>query len=436
MINTQKMMNVKTIWEQFLKSEEEPIKFEEESLKPEEESLKSEPITFDETKKKLETTYKLVVKESSAYPSLYLIHQGPESDNNNDFVRLCNGLIVEKETNKLVCCTFPKCYENNESLEINVSDDITVQKCIEGTLVRVYYYKDNWVFSTKRSIDASHSSWLSSKSFKDLFLEIVPMEVVETFDKKYVYSFIICHHENAIVVPIEGIAESVVYLICKRDAETFEECPLGKISGRPKILLVPDEEIMSENIIEDLNKRLSTENIDCQGYIICDKSLNRQKIDSTKYNEIRELWGNNNNRLYRYLELRRATSIENNVLKKYLKHFARDFSLFAAYEEKISTLCFLTHKFYYLKFVKKEQVDIPYYLRKIIYKVHKAFLNDRVETTLEKIKILIFGEDIPLVYHALSNIIDKETESNKELEENKQTTQEQTTQTVQEQTNI
>ncbi len=388
MVNTKKMMNVKTIWEQF---------------------LESVPQTFDEVKKKLETTYKLVVKESPVYPSLYLIHQGPESDNNDDLVRLCNGLIIEKETNKLVCCTFPKCYENNESLEINVSDDCTVQKCIEGTLVRVYYYQDNWVFSTKRSIDASTSSWLSPKSFKDLFLEIVPMEVVETFDKNYVYSFIICHHENAVVVPIEGIAESVVYLICKRDAETFEECLLGKISGRPKILLVPDEEIVSdETLIEDLNKRLSTENIDCQGYIICDKSLNRQKINSTKYNEIRELWGNNNNRLYRYLELRRATSVENNVLKKYLKHFAKDFSLFATYEEKISTLCFLTQKYYYTKFVKKEQVDIPYYLRKIIYKVHKAFLNDRVETTLEKVKILIFSEDIPLVYHALSKIIDEE----------------------------
>ncbi len=388
MVNTKKMMNVKTIWEQF---------------------LESVPNSFDEVKKKLETTYKLVVKESSVYPSLYLIHQGPESDNNDDLVRLCNGLIIEKETNKLVCCTFPKCYENNESLEINVSDDCTVQKCIEGTLVRVYYYQDNWVFSTKRSIDASTSSWLSPKSFKDLFLEIVPMEVVETFDKNYVYSFIICHHENAVVVPIEGISESVVYLICKRDAETFEECLLGKISGRPKILLVPDEEIVSdETLIEDLNKRLSTENIDCQGYIICDKSLNRQKINSTKYNEIRELWGNNNNRLYRYLELRRATSVENNVLKKYLKHFAKDFSLFATYEEKISTLCFLTQKYYYTKFVKKEQVDIPYYLRKIIYKVHKAFLNDRVETTLEKVKILIFSEDIPLVYHALSKIIDEE----------------------------
>ncbi len=386
--------------------------------------FESETLPFEEVKKTLETTYKLVVKESDSYPSLYLVHQSAESDNNNDFVRLCNGLIVEKETNKLVCCTFPKCYENEENVvsDTNLSDDITVQKCIEGTLIRIYYYQDNWVFSTKRAIDASKCSWVVQKSFKDLFLEIVPMEVVETFDKNYVYSFIICHHENAVVVPIDGISNSVVYLICKRDKETFEECPLGKISERPKILLVPDEEFISETLIEDLNKRLSTENIDCQGYIICDKSLNRQKITSTKYNEIRELWGNNNNRLYRYLELRQGTTVENNLLGKYLKHFSKDFSLFTYYEEQISTLCFTVHKYYVLKFIKKEQVDIPYYLRKIIYKVHKAFLNDRVETTLEKIKILIFGEDIPLVYHALTKIIDaqrEETCSQTNIVENK-----------------
>ena len=380
------MIDIKTIWKQF-------------------ETFSYVKVVEELAKK----PYCLGIRESQVYPNLYLIHQTPESDNSEDIVKICNGLIVEKETNKLICCTFPKCDEGSENLGSTFSNEIIIQKCIEGSLIRVYNYNDQWLFSTKRSIDAEHSKWLSQKSFKELFLDIVPMEVVEGLDKGYAYSFIICHPENAVVVPVE---KPIAYLICKRNVETFEESDLVLNICHEKIKLIPNENIEyysnKENLFDQLKKKFNGV-IDSQGFIISDSLYNRQKIVNPKYDEIRGLWGNTKNRLFRFLELRQSTATENNLLEKYVKAFPNDISIFGSYEMKLSELAELVHKFYYAKFIKKETVETPYYLRKIIYKVHKAFLMDRTETKLEKIKILLFSEDIPLVYKALNCMMEEQS---------------------------
>ena len=65
---------------------------------------------FDSLKQVLESDlYNLKIKEDADYPDLFLIHTQENSNYNSVLVRECNGIILDKNTLKIVCYSFNKC---------------------------------------------------------------------------------------------------------------------------------------------------------------------------------------------------------------------------------------------------------------------------------------------------------------------------------------
>lgn len=334
---------------------------------------------FEKLKVILETTpYNLKIKEDVNYPNLFLIHSCENSDFNLKIVNECNGIILDKNTLKVVCYTFDKCTDS-PSLSKNIDiENLYYEYSIEGTLIRLFYNEDKWVFSTKKCIDASIARWISPKNFIELFFDcIIGYDIFKNLNKNNCYSFIIAHPENNIVV--QNLVP-ILYHISTRDMTTLNE-----IEENIGISKLEKKEIKAEEIEMAITNILNEKNLTYEGVIFIDKNYNRWKIRTLHFDTVRKLWGNSNNKFYRYLELRKDILL----MDEYLKYFSHDRDIFINFEIKISEFANIILTTYIDKHIKKINNKIPYYFSKIIYKLHGDYLKDRIMTDHNKIMLLL-----------------------------------------------
>jgi hypothetical protein len=152
------------------------------------------------------------VRESNEEPlnNLYLLVAQRDSSELSPLQVECNGLILEKETNKVVCMSQNKfVHVNKDGSQVNQIEDLKsnhprfrMEYCEDGTVIRLYNYNDTWFTATTRCVDARKSYWSSEKTFNDMFWEIFDSSNynVEQLDKTHTYLFILIHKENRIVV--------------------------------------------------------------------------------------------------------------------------------------------------------------------------------------------------------------------------------------------
>lgn len=115
-----------------------------------------------------------------------------------------------KENDNIMCFETPLLIDvSNE----NIMDLLTkynnkeIEYLEDGTMMRLYYNTINkeWVLATNNIIDASQAFWTSSKSFAELFWEIVgndKEEFINVLDTEFTYYFILLHTENIHIINI------------------------------------------------------------------------------------------------------------------------------------------------------------------------------------------------------------------------------------------
>ena len=334
---------------------------------------------YETLKSILETEpYNLKIKEDIDQPQLFLIHTQNNSNFNIPLVNECNGIILEKNTFKIICYTFNKCSDSlSFDNKLNVSD-LYFESAIEGTHVRLFYYNNKWQLSTKKCIDAAKSKWISDKNFLQLFEECVERyDFMQKLNTTYCYSFIIMHPENNIVV---NYTTPNVLHVSTRDLNTLNEVNVH--------IGIPTNErkfIMSDNIESIINNLYVDTSLLYEGIMFIDINYNRWKIKSPYFNKIRNLWGNTNNRFYRFLELRQDC----NLLQEYLNYYSYDRVKFISYEEQIKNMANDILKIYLSKHVHKNGIKIPFFFSKIIYKLHGDFFKDKIKTDYNKIMMTL-----------------------------------------------
>merc|ERR1712166_693989 len=134
--------------------------------------------------------YNLKVKEDNDNNNLYMLCYKRNNLNKDiSFINECRGIILEKDTNKVVCYTLPKInkvnimdeeiinkinnsIKDNSEIENNFDwNTIKVEESIDGSHIRLYYYGDKWCISTTRMVDASKSRWGNRKSYYEMFMD-------------------------------------------------------------------------------------------------------------------------------------------------------------------------------------------------------------------------------------------------------------------------
>ncbi len=349
---------------------------------------------YDNLKNTLEASpYNLKFKEDADFPDIFLVHPSETSDLTLKLVRECNGLILEKSTFKILCYTFEKCEDGLTLPESLDKDNLFIEKALEGTLVRYYCHNDKWILSTKKCIDSAKSRWISEKSFYELFLDCVKNVCfdVNLLNKNYCYSFLILHNDNNIVVKYKS---PMLYHISTRDMTTLKE-----MNHSIGINTISKEYIKREDIDDTIKMIMETQSLDIEGYIFVNANGKRWKLRTPIFNRARELWGNTNNRIFRYIELRKDT----NLLHEYLIYFPEDKYDFMNYEQKISAVANDISHYYSEKHILKKDIKIPFYYAKFIYKIHGEFFKDKVKVNYNRIMIDLLQVDTKQMCHMINN---------------------------------
>ena len=369
--------------------------------------------TYDNLKNYIEQDiFKLKIKEDKNNSNLAVIFNDKDSNIDNEFVRFFNGVIIEKSSLKIVCYTFDKCIEEDNLNENLINNDLMIQPVYEGTLIRAYYYDNKWNISTKKMINAYNAKWSSQKSFGDMFEEIFGnvLSVENSFPSKdYCYSFLMGHQENNILKIDKNflIHLNTVDLINHVEVDYRFNCNIRNIThilDYSNSIINMNKEQLSihiDNLTNNNNLIIGTE----IGYMFVNKNGEKQKFMKKYYNEVRELWGNTNNRLFRYLHLRKNPD----KLKKYLEIFKEDKQKFLSYETYLMNVATFILNVYRNRHISKQITKVPFYIKDIIYKVHGLYLQTKNKVSFQDINVLLHDLDEKKFCFIINNI-EKEKE--------------------------
>ena len=296
--------------------------------------------------------YCIEVREDKPVSNLYLLINTENSDLTNDVVRECNGIILDKNTNKIVAYGIDTLVEyEKENIE---SENFKFYEGYDGPLIKVYYYNAQWNISTTKCINGFKSRWVSNRSFGELFLD--SGIDLETLDKNVCYSYVLEHPENRCVKPVYI---PVVHLIASRDMTSFELTRYGKCI-----------EIAHESDVLEYFKKLPY----YQGVIIAHDYKNdiTYKIFSQNYNDVKEVRGNIPDIRKRYLELMNTEKL-NSLVSYYPEYQA----IYMQIEQDLLYMAKQIQNIYYKKYVKKEDIKYNHKYEKTLKQLHAQYLKTK-----------------------------------------------------------
>lgn len=359
---------------------------------------------FEESKKILQDLG-LVVKEYEN-DNLYLVkYDKNKSVMDNEDVRKCRSIILEKNTNKLVSVAPIKSFDNDIYHKKYIEDnghDVVVEEFYDGTMINVFKYNDKVYISTRSCLGAS-CKFSSIKTFNTMFNECTNNEMLNKLDSQYCYSFLLQHPENKIVKTYNTPS---IILVCTSKIKgnnievldrqsTIEHMKTCDVSFTlPKVY---DLDSM-ESIYFQIDKLADSD----QGLVLkCyeNGSDNRSKIRNTRYNKVRLLKGNSNNKMYMYYELRR-----NQNVVEYLEYFPEDKELFDKFRFELYDFTQRLFNHYLNLKVRKTVnfLEIDYEFRPFLNELHTLYNETKVPITKNKVIDYLYSQESARLLFAIN----------------------------------
>lgn len=173
---------------------------------------KNNKRSYDEIKTILEEKYKLEVRMDKSN-NYFMISLSNNSDFKIPFVRQCTGIVIEKDTYKILHYFGEKTYNiiddnNDNNILINL-EDINIKNCIitpyiNGYIIKIFIHKGLWKFATSKHTNIKNfktQDGLLYNMFKKCILNnfFSLTDFLNTLDKKYCYSFILNKDKISII---------------------------------------------------------------------------------------------------------------------------------------------------------------------------------------------------------------------------------------------
>ena len=234
---------------------------------------------------KLTEELAIKVRRHSKYPNLVgLCYSQLDSPKLHPVVKQCRGIILDASNNwKIVAYGLNRFFNYKEegADEIDWSTALTMTK-LDGSLIQMYYYDNQWLVATKGSPDASGTVHDYGFTFSELAWKVFKEQSYSTSDlfKRYTYCFELCTPYNKEVV--SHINNSLT-LLGVRDNETLKEKSYQEIRSyyRFNFCVVKSHNLNSWSQVKDsLEKLNGHEN---EGYVVVDANFNRVKLKHADY---------------------------------------------------------------------------------------------------------------------------------------------------------
>ena len=205
------------------------------------------------------------------------------SDMTIPLVRECRGIILDESHGyQPVCVPFYKFGNFGESYIPDIDwSTARVQEKLDGSLIKLWHYNDQWRVSSNGEIDArnAHISSALLTGTRQVELYTLFMEAwdktgieMESLDRNYTYMFELTSPHNRVVVSYK---ETCIRHIGTRDMRTLRECDLDIGISKPREFPI--------NTLEACIESAGTLGYDDEGYVVVDALYNRIKVKSPLY---------------------------------------------------------------------------------------------------------------------------------------------------------
>jgi hypothetical protein len=245
------------------------------------------------------------------YPELYMLSYNTLACNFSDpLVRVCRGCIVSVEdinSPKMVCTPFYKFGNWGESYVDDLDwDSVTVLDKVDGSLMKCFNYKNNWIWVTNNGWNINHevpvciiSSFTEKETdgmttFEQLkdyaWNKITNNASLESLDKNLTYMFELISPKNRVICdhPLTKLV-----LLGARDINTYQEILPEDLRDRFDVLRnfeIP-EVFNLTTIDEVLTLCNSYKDSFHEGVVIRDKNFHRAKIKCKHYMQLKGFKG-------------------------------------------------------------------------------------------------------------------------------------------------
>ncbi len=240
-------------------------------------------------------------KVHNKFPNLHLFKYGIDSPMGNPIVQESRGIVLDRDDNwKVVCHSFNKFFNHGEGHAASIDwNTAKVQEKLDGSLIQIYYYDNNWQVASSGTPDASGQvntlfggSWeprpgmtkATPGSFAEYFWQVAELDsdIFKTLKDhtNYCFYFELMGSLNRIVVKHE---QSHVKLLGARNLVDGKEIPVQQahelLGGK-----FPHVQEFSLTSFDDVLETFQTMSpLSQEGYVIVDSRFNRVKVKHPGY---------------------------------------------------------------------------------------------------------------------------------------------------------
>ena len=327
--------------------------------------------------------------------------------------------IVFDENDKVIFkgFNFTTEYKSDDEFIQNyeLTDRNRVFESYEGTLIRLFFYKDKWFITTHRKLDAFKSKWLSQESFGTTFKNALKNEYVNNVDFRqkivdqqqvdnsdiFFDTFLsLLNKSKKYCFLIENNIENRLLTTCYNDPRvyhigTFSDIPermedemeideplsltppkfqsVCKLSDESLCMSTPRELFFST--MNDLKNYVNSLDVMRSPGVIVFEEHEQFKVCSQNYKNCLALRGSFSSLKQRYIQLK--LSGNQSELEEFRRIFYEDRHMFSNYEDDILLASKEIHSIYLARFIRKEYTFTSKEYFKIIKLCHSFYLENR-----------------------------------------------------------
>lgn len=210
-----------------------------------------------------------------------------DSDFFNPIVKECRGIILERDTWRVIAYAFNKFGNFGEAYADKIDwESAIVETKEDGSLIKVYFYDGEWRVGTNGTIFAENAKLDSGpyKNFRQLFDAAAEKCGLDfsRLNRYYTYNFELCSEFNVIVCPQ---SEMRLIHIGTRNNRTFQEVEAD--------IGIPHPQRYALSSLEDCIAMAKTFDFTREGFVVKDKNYNRIKVKSEDYVKAHRMISNN-----------------------------------------------------------------------------------------------------------------------------------------------
>lgn len=315
--------------------------------------------------------------------------------------------VVVDDTGRIVAYSPPKCLSiteqreksfNDNNIMTAPSDSTTNEWCaeefVEGTMINMFYSEKGgaWEIATKSTVGGNVVFYAPKNpkdtveirdkdTFRNMFFETCAKLgfKYEELPKEFMYTFVLQHPKNRIVLPI---TEAKIYIIglYSINNDTLDITQLSTAGFVEKygagVILRPKQLFADNYTVEGFKKEYASMNssYNTMGVVFCNMVTgDRMKVRNPTYEMVKNLKGGEQKLQLQYLTLRHGGRVAD-----YLKTYPEYKGDFAVFRGQLHGFTRSLHQNYLDCFVFKKRVfsEFPQQYKKFMSGLHKKYLEE------------------------------------------------------------